>query len=60
VTSDYDVTVTADTSQDAADIARRRANEDGFRVRTTKRVVRVGGDPHRSRSWAVTLAVVPL
>jgi hypothetical protein len=60
MTSDYDITVEADTPQDAADFARRRANSDGYRVKTTKRVVRVGGDPHRSRSWAVTLAVVPL
>jgi hypothetical protein len=52
VTSEYAITITADTPQDAADIARRRANDDGYRVKTTKRVVRI-----RDRAYSVTLAV---
>lgn len=59
MTSTYDITVEAAGSTDAADIAKRRAREDGLRVRTVSRIVAVDTpDPKRRTRWAVTLAVV--
>jgi hypothetical protein len=53
VTSEYSISVTATTPEDAADIAKRRARDDGYVVVTVKRVVR-GILPGR---WSVQLAV---
>lgn len=59
MTSEYHVTVQAFGSTDAADIAKRRARDDGFRVRTVSRIHPVD-EPAKGRMtrWAVTLAVV--
>ena len=50
----YTITVPASTPQDAADIAKRRAREDGWRIRTVKRIRPV--DPQETQ-WRVELAV---
>ena len=51
----YTITVPATTPQDAADIAKRRARDDGFTIRTVKRIRPI--DPAQTR-WSVELAVV--
>jgi hypothetical protein len=58
MTSTYSVTVEALGSTDAADVAKRRAREDGFRVRTVARIHPIDApDPGRRTRWAVELAV---
>lgn len=58
MTSTYSLTVEATGSTDAADIAKRRARDDGFRVRTVARVHPIDTpDPKRRTRWAVELAV---
>lgn len=58
-TSTYSIVVEASGSTDAADIAKRRARDDGFRVRTLSRVHPIDTpDPKRRTRWAVELAVV--
>ena len=57
--SRYTVTVDAIGSVDAVDIAKRRAREDGWRVRTLARVVAIDAPVEGERTrWAVELAVV--
>lgn len=59
--STYTVTVDAVGSTDAQDIAKRRARDDGFRVRTVRSVrPRAGfdGDSKVRGPWVVDLAVV--
>ena len=57
--SEYTITVEAIGSTDAADIAKRRAREDGFKVRTVSRIVALGSPSPATRGrWSVTLAVV--
>ena len=51
----YTITVHAGTALDAADIAKRRAREDGFTIRTVKRIR--PQDQEQTR-WTVELAVV--
>lgn len=58
MTSTYSVQVQALNAEDAADIAKRRARDDGFQVVTVKRVHQIGM-PMTIRSWAVELAVRP-
>lgn len=59
MTSTYSLTVEAIGSTDAADIAKRRAREDGYRVRTVASIHPIDvPDPSRRTRWAVTLAVV--
>jgi hypothetical protein len=55
MTHTYSITVPAKSELDAPDWARRRAREDGYRTKTTKRVVRVS-----EGVYAVTLAVTKL
>lgn len=55
MTSTYTLTVQADSPEDAQDIAKRRARDDGYAVRTVRRVVRLA---HLGpRAWSVELAV---
>ena len=51
----YTITVPATTALDAADIAKRRAREDGWRIRTVNRIR--PQDQEQTR-WTVELAVV--
>ena len=51
----YTITVHAASALDAADIAKRRAREDGWRIRTVNRIR--PQDPEQTR-WTVELAVV--
>ena len=57
--SRYTVTVDAIGSVDAVDIAKRRAREDGWQVRTLARVVAINRAVEGERTrWSVELAVV--
>lgn len=53
MTHTYTATVTASNPQDATDIVRRRAWDDGYRVATVRRVVIVA----EGRVYSVELAV---
>lgn len=61
MTSTYTITVEAAGSTDAQDIAKRRARDDGWKVRTVRTVrpsQMFSGDPRVRGPWVVELAVV--
>ena len=59
MTSTYSVQVQALNADDAADIAKRRARDDGWTVVTVRRVHAIGVPAVTIRMFAVELAVRP-
>ena len=56
-TSGYSIPVQAATPKDAEDIAKRIARDEGWRVRTVRRTLRVGPTTGTMARYVVDLAV---